>query len=150
MPIMRSYMCAACGHHMDVMLTMDQVDEPPPDCPRCTAATQQDFKPPGIIGHTARSKAEGLKEQILDQDFNVASYSENRGTAPTVRYKDQNAPVKNATWGMAKEALEQAISIGRQTRIRHGSGLDVLQRSLQSGAQTDLIEASKKRAIKVW
>ena len=42
------------------------------------------------------------------------------------------------------------MAIGRETRIKHGNGLDVLQGALKSGAQPDLIEASKRRSMKVW
>jgi hypothetical protein len=46
--------------------------------------------------------------------------------------------------------LEGAIAAGRQMRVKHGSGLDVLQANLKSGAQKDLIEISKQRSVKVW
>ena len=54
------------------------------------------------------------------------------------------------TWGTSPEVLEKGIALGRQTRQRYGSGLDVLQKNLKSGAQVDLIEASKKRSMRVW
>jgi hypothetical protein len=51
---------------------------------------------------------------------------------------------------MAQGALEGAIAAGRQMRLRHGSGLDVLQANLKSGVQKDLIEVSKQRSVKIW
>jgi hypothetical protein len=72
------------------------------------------------------------------------------GEAPKVRYKDQTSTVAPSSWGIAQQALEGAIASGRQNRLRHGSGLDVLQANLKSGAEPDLIEASKRRMIKLW
>jgi hypothetical protein len=47
--------------------------------------------------------------------------------------------------------LQTAIGIGQQNRREFGmDGLDMLKRGIASGAQPDLIEASKRRAIKVW
>jgi hypothetical protein len=45
--------------------------------------------------------------------------------------------------------LEAAVTEGRQTRLKYGSGLDVLQAHLKSGAQPDLIELSKRRSPRV-
>jgi hypothetical protein len=42
------------------------------------------------------------------------------------------------------------MALGRQTRREHGDGLDVLQHSLKTGAQPDLIAISKRRSMKVW
>jgi hypothetical protein len=70
-----------------------------------------------------------------------------------VRYKDQTAGVPVSTWGkdQTNAALEQAIAVGRQSRLRHGSGLDVLQANLASGAEPDLIANSKRnKMIKLW
>jgi hypothetical protein len=49
-------------------------------------------------------------------------------------------------WGIAREVLEAAVAGGRKTRLKYGSGLDVLQDNLKSGAQPDLIELSKRRS----
>ena len=51
-------------------------------------------------------------------------------------------------WGIAAEVLEAAVVAGRQTRLKYGSGLDVLQADLKSGAQPDLIELSKRRSLR--
>jgi hypothetical protein len=56
---------------------------------------------------------------------------------------------KGSLWGIAREALEAAVAGGRQTRLKYGSGLDVLQANLKSGAQPDLIELSKRRSPRV-
>ena len=37
MPIVRTYACPECNHYMRVTLSMEQADDPPPDCPRCNA-----------------------------------------------------------------------------------------------------------------
>lgn len=149
-------MCNECGHYMNVTLTLEQCDAPAPDCPRCNAydfkePMQQDFKPAGIIG-SARSKAEKITEDILDKDFQVGNIQRDahEGAAPKVTYKDQGRPLDRATWGAGRAQLEAAIAAGRQSRIAHGSGLDVLQANLKSGKQPDLIEVSKRRAIRVW
>lgn len=153
MPVVRTYGCADCGHFIEVTLTMEQVDDPPPDCPYCAnRAMQQEFKAPGIVNHSARSRATALAEDIMQKDYGVADFQRARqlGDRPSVRYSDQSNTMQRSTWGQAHAALEQAVAIGRQTRLKHGSGLDVLQSALKTGAQPDLIEASKRRAIRVW
>jgi hypothetical protein len=72
---------------------------------------------------------------------------------PKVRYKDQSATALQSTWGgQIANALETAAAIGKQTRRENGGfdGLDMLKANLKSGAQPDLIEASRKKAIRVW
>ena len=72
------------------------------------------------------------------------------GGKPRVRYKDQTSTQLASTWGSASAMMSTALALGRQTRINHGSGLDVLQHALKTGAQPDLIEASKRRALRVF
>jgi hypothetical protein len=73
------------------------------------------------------------------------------GGTPKVRFKDQPAPTAPGTWGANNAMLETAIAIGRQTRAEiGGSPTDMLQHMLKTGAQKDLIEVSKRRAMKVW
>jgi len=132
---------------MNVTLQMDQADDPPPMCPKCHIGEQmqQDFKAPGIVGDTAYSKAQKVTEDILRNDYHVADINRSPSRAK-VNFQGPNT----STWGVAREALEGAITAGRQNRLRHGSGLDILQQNLKSGAQPDLIEVSKQRAMKVW
>jgi hypothetical protein len=156
---------------MEVTLTMKQVNRKPPNCPVCERRTQQHFKAPAIVGSTA-VRAQDLAYDIAENDYQVADMrasTEAEGKLD-VRYKDvrpaaveQAAAIVRAnnasrhtttaprsTWGTTPEVLEQAVALGRQTRKRYGSGLDVLQRNLADGTQVDLIEASKRRAMKVW
>lgn len=153
MPIRRIYACPECNHRLEVTLRMDQADDPPPLCPRCVAwdgKMQQEFKPPGIIGSN-RYKATKLAEDIAANDYHVADMQgpQRAGDLRKVRYKDQ--PIANtSTWGVAQEALSSAISAGREVRLQHGSGLDVLQANIKSGAEPDLIAISKRRSMKVW
>jgi len=154
MPIVRTYACEACGGFLEVTLSMDQVDAPPPDCPHCAEQTHQEFKPIAIRGTEAghRDRAVKLAQDIAEKDYGVADYkSDGRvGGRGKVRYKDQKKANPHQ-WGVAQEALQTAITLGRQTRLQHGGdGLDILQRALKDGTQPDLIEQSKKRAIKVW
>ena len=151
MPIVRTYACAECNHMMDVVLSADDWDAPPPDCPACEAREmRQEFRPIAI-GGSNRSKAVALAQDIAANDYNVADMKvEGReGGKPTVRYKDQTT-VAPSSWTSPVGVLEQAIAIGRQTRIQHGSGLDVLQHALKTGAQPDLIAESRKRMIKLF
>jgi hypothetical protein len=152
MPIVRTFMCPDCAHQLRVTLTMEQWDEPPPECPRCTTRPMDiDFRPIAIGGST-RARAIKLAEDIAEKDYHVADMNvDNReGGKPKVRYKDQNR-VTPHQWGVAQEALQTAIALGRQTRQQHGGdGLDMLQRALKEGVQPDLIEQSKKRAMKIW
>jgi hypothetical protein len=133
-------------------LTAEQWDAPAPDCPICSEASmQQDFKAPGI-GGSARSKAEKITEDILEKDYHVGDIKrdERREATPAVRYKDQAPPANASHWVGSREALEGAVAAGRQSRLKYGSGLDVLQSNLKSGEQPDLIEISRKRALRVW
>jgi DNA-directed RNA polymerase subunit RPC12/RpoP len=150
MPIQRSYMCRECGHHLSVTLTSEEWDAPAPECPKCANALAQEFKPVAI-GGSARSKAEKITEDILAKDFNVADIQRNTkpGSRPEVRYNSPS-PSTNSTWGIAQDALRSAMAAGRQTRIQHGNGLDVLQQNLKSGAEPDLIELSKRRAMRIY
>ena len=157
MPIVRTYGCGSCGHFMDVTLTMEQVDEGPPLCPRCEAAqTSQIFKPVAIGGSTV-GKAVQLAETVAAEDYGVANmqHDTRQGGTPKVRYKDQGNTMQSAqmsTWGATGGMLEQAAAIGRQTRMESGgfNGVDLLQTMIKDGTQPDLIEVSKRRAMKVW
>lgn len=137
---------------MDVTLTLAQADAEPPDCPLCAVATVQEFKPVAIGGSTA-TRARDMALTIAHEDYGVADITTDhrRDSVPKVRFKDQGTPAQASTWGAAGAMLEHAVAIGRQTRLQNGgSGLDVLQRALATGEQPDLIEASKRRAMKIW
>lgn len=152
MPIVRTYACPACNHFLEVTLQASEWDATPPRCPECTRRSmQQQFKPVAIGGSTA-ARARALAEDIAANDYHVADMQHEhrpQGT-PKVRYKDQTSPAQASTWGVAQTALTQAMAAGRETRLKYGSGLDVLHHTLRTGDQPDLIEASKKRAMKVW
>jgi len=157
-PIARTYQCPECNHRMEVMLAPEQWDAPPPSCEACDAhETNQVFSPPAI-GGSISSRAAAITEQIIANDYGVANFhGEHRmGGTPQVRYKDQSANVLPATWQAAQQTLTQAIEVGRAHRhVRYekgpsGNALDVLKGALASGEQPDLIDASKRRAIKVW
>jgi hypothetical protein len=160
MPIRRTYGCPECNTYITVELSMDQVDDPPPSCPECDRREmQQHFVAPGIVNSSPRSRAERLTEDILANDYHVSDIDldrRGRDRTPKVRYKDQTASVMPSSWGggavgvNAQEALGTALALGRQNRLEFGSGLDVLQANLKSGAQPDLIEVSKRRSPKIW
>ena len=161
MPIVRSYACPECNHMLSVTLSMEEVDAPPPSCPECDRReTQQVFKPFAIGGSTY-SKAAALAEDIAANDYHVGNIWRDRHAeaTPKVRYKDESDTALPGTWGMgkpggmmidAKTSMETAINMGREIRQKFGSGLDILQSNLRSGAQQDLIEVSKKRSPKIW
>jgi hypothetical protein len=153
MPIMRTYMCPECSHRMEVVLSADDWNAEPPSCEACDGDTRQEFKPPAI-GGSVGSRARKLTEDIIANDYGVADVKfDRRGGTPKVRYKDQSSTALQSTWGgQIANAVETAVSIGKQTRRENGGfdGLDMLKANLASGAQPDLIEASKRRAIKVW
>lgn len=148
--ILRTYACDACGHRMTVELRADQWQQEPPECPHCSALTAQEFKPPAI-GGSNRARAVDLALDIAEKDYGVADINvEGRqGGKPKVRFKDDMANPPS-TWGAQSAAMAQAIALGRETRLRYGSGLDALQSALKSGAQPDLIELSKKRSARIW
>jgi putative FmdB family regulatory protein len=157
MPIVRTFGCGACGHFLEVTLTMEQADDQPPECPHCAARPmQQEFKPFAIGGSTV-SKAVKLAETIAHEDYGVADmqHDTRRGGIPKVRYKDQGNTLQQqqlSSWGAPGNVLSEAMTLGRQTRMANGgySGVDTLQAMLKSGEQPDLIEASKKRMMRVY
>jgi putative FmdB family regulatory protein len=153
MPIARSFQCPECFHRIEVMLEAAQWDDPPPSCPECDRREmQQQFKPVAI-GGSNYARANAIAEDILENDYHVGNIQRDRheGMKPKVSYKDQTSTVAPSTWNaIGREALENAVAVGRQTRLNFGSGLDVLQSNLKSGAQPDLIEISKKRSARIW
>ena len=66
-------------------------------------------------------------------------------TTSRVRYNDRNP----SQWTVANEALQEAIVNGRRNRLQYGSGLDVLQTNLKSGAEPDLLKESRKRMFRI-
>lgn len=154
MPITRSYMCDQCAHYMTVVLDADQWDEPAPECPRCAQAQMgQDFRPVAI-GGSVRSKAEKITEDILENDYHVSNIHRDHrdGAIPKAEFKGPQATgaANRAHWSMSREVLETAAAMGRQSRIKHGTGLDILQHNLKTGAEPDLIAISKRRAMKIY
>lgn|SRR5215472_85833 len=159
MPIIRTYGCPECGYLTDVTLDSAAWDEPPPTCPRCDAREmQQEFKPVAL-GGSNRSRAVAIAQEIASQDYGVSDFNAvaREGEVPKVRYKDSSEIPKSQWTGpsatklqLGREALETAIALGRETRLKYGSGLDVLHSALKAGTQPDLIANSKKNAIKVW
>ena len=152
MPIIRTYQCEQCFHRMELTLAADDWNAPPPECPVCAEAQmQQEFKP-FAIGGSNTAKAHAIAEDIVNNDYHVADMQREhrpQGT-PKVRYKDAGSvPAQSANWGATSEALSMAIAAGRETRLQHGSGLDVLQANIKSGVEPDLIELSKRRSIRV-
>ena len=133
---------------MEVTLTMAQVDAEPPECPHCAArAMRQEFRPVALGGSNS-AKAHKLAENIIETDYNVADFKlDGQGGRNQVRYKDKS-PDSASSWGLASEAMQQAVAAGRQNRLKYGNGLDALQSALKSGDQPDLIELSKARMRK--
>lgn len=142
--ILRTYGCEQCNHMMTVELRSDQWDAEPPECPMCAGSTHQEFQPPAI-GGSARARATDLALDIAAKDYGVADIQADGKPEgrPKVRYKDVQAG-GSSSWGMHSEALSQAVTLGRQNRLQHGSGLDVIK------GMPDLIAESKKRSMRVW
>ena len=154
-PIVRTYLCPECNHYIRVTLTMEQAEDPPPSCPACDAREmRQDFKAPAIVNSSPYSRAQTITEDILAKDYHVANIHRDRheGSTPKVSYKDQTEPMRASNWGLniPPGAMSVAVNNGREIRKAYGSGLDMLQGMLKSGAQQDLIEVSKKRSMKIW
>ena len=155
MPIIRTYICPRCNFTLEVTLAGEDWDAPAPVCPQCrrNRGMSQEFKPPAIVTHAgqARDRADKITDDIVSNDFHVADYTRDRheGSTPKHRYKD-HTPAQRAVWGAAQETLQAAVAAGLQSRLRFGSGLDVLQQNLKDGSQPDLIEASKRRSARIW
>ena len=163
MPIVRTYQCEQCFERIEVTLASDQWDCEPPDCLACRAQFQQEFQPPRVNG-SPFARASAIAEGIAERDFGVSNMQRDSrpGSVPKVEYRDdmmgvpkrQGRPIGPqpgaSTWGASQAALDQAAAIGKDTRIRFGSGLDVLQSCLKNGSQPDLIELSKRRSARVW
>lgn len=143
--ILRTYGCGECNHMMTVELRSDQWDQEPPECPMCANSTYQEFKPPGIGGGNV-GRAVEMALDIASKDYGVADIQADgkQGGTPKVRYKDAIAAHDRSSWGMHAEALQSAVSLGRQTRLQHGNGLDIIK------GMPDLIAASKKRSARIW
>ena len=145
MPIRRTYMCGDCANVMEVTLSLAEADAPPPICPVCRGRPpmRQDFKPVAI-GGSNRSKAVKIAENIAEKDYGVADMNieGKEGVRNKVRYKQ--AADNGTSWGASSEALHNAIALGRETRLQHGSGLDIIK------SMPDLIAESKKRSMRVW
>jgi hypothetical protein len=164
MPIVRTYQCEACFNRLEVTLAAEEWNAPPPDCPHCAERTQQEFTPPRINGSPS-ARANAIAESIAERDFGVSDIHRDHraGSTPKVEYRDDMMgvpkrqgrqpgviPATPSHWGASQAAVEQAAAIGRDTRLRFGNGLDVLQSALKSGAQPDLIEQSKRRSARIW
>jgi hypothetical protein len=167
MPIVRTYQCGDCFHRIEVTLSAEQWDDPPPSCPACSMREMnQEFRPVAIRGVQAnhRANAQKLAETIAVEDYGVADMNPNgyQGEASKHRLKDITpATVLQGGWGSVPGATGKTITVdsalmatamaaGKQTRQEGGDGLDILQGALKSGAQPDLIEASKKRMMRVY
>jgi hypothetical protein len=108
---------------------------------------------PVAIGGSNLAKANKLVEDIMEKDYHVANIQRDHRdhSTPKVTLKDARTQPSNAsTWGAAQSALEGAVAAGRQSRLKYGSGLDILHNNLKTGAEPDLIEISKRRAMRVW
>lgn len=152
MPIVRSYMCEDCGHALEVTLRAGEWNAEAPECPACAAGSMgQTFKAPGIIG-SARSRAVAVAERIAAEDYGVANMhvEGKEGVRNKVTYKDQPQQDRSSFISPNREMLETVAAIGRETRIKYGNGLDVLQENLKSGAQPDLIKLSKQRSMRIY
>ena len=140
MPIVRTFACPECNHWMEVTLATEQWEDPEPDCPICAARTQQEFKPFGITGSVS-ARAHEIAESIVTTDYHAADFQREfrQDGIPKVRYNDETPGTTTSSWTQeqANAAIAEAISIGRGTRIKHGSGLDVLQANLASGCSRD-------------
>ena len=149
--IIRSYMCEYCAYQVTVELRSDQWDAEPPACPKCAEAPLvQEFHPPAI-GGSLIGRATELAHTIAAEDYGVADLQSPSRSGRAVRYKDQGADaIPASSWAAAGGQLQQAMALGRETRIKYGNGLDVLQGALKSGAQRDLIADSKRRSIRTW
>ena len=147
MPIRRTYACENCGHFLELEISSSQIEMEAPECPACNKArTVQEFRGPAIVG-SARSRAVKIAERIAEEDYGVANMhvEGHEGVRNKVTYKDQPTKITGAGWTGNREAIEAAASIGRQTRMEHGSGLDILQKALKTGDQPDLIKNSVRR-----
>lgn len=162
MPIVRTYQCELCFNRLELTLTAEQWDAPAPECPFCNGmGMNQEFTPPRVNGSPS-ARANAIAEKIAAEDYGVGNmWRDSRGGTPKVEYKDDMmgvpqrggrtwAGATRSTWGASAASLDQAIASGRAIRQQFGNGLDVLQSALKSGAQPDLIAASKRRSMRVY
>lgn len=153
MPIVRTYGCDRCGHFTEVTLTFAQADDPPPDCPHCAVATVQEFKPLAIVG-SIKARAADLAQTIAHEDYHATDIEVDyrQESVPKVRFKDQTSSAPPSVWTGGNAMLAQALAFGRQARMQSGgeSPIESLKRSIANGSQPDLIEVSKRRAMRIW
>lgn len=145
MPIVRTYVCPDCNHMLEVTLSLDEWDTPPPACPACAVRTQQEFTPVAIVG-SHRARAVKLAETIAAEDYGVANMQvgNREGDRNKVRYKDQWGNLAAGGWVNPQGMLESAVAAGRQVRQQHGSSLDIIKQ------MPDLIANSKKMSGRIW
>lgn len=150
-------------YQYEATLTPDQWDQPPPECPQCQAHLMgQVFTPPHINGSNY-AKASAMAEKIAAEDYGVSNITRDHRmeSTPKVAYRDDmmGQPIgkgrdwvsdTQSTWGTSSAAFQQAAANGRRMRRQFGDGLDVLKSTLASGAQPDLLAASKRRAMRVY
>jgi putative FmdB family regulatory protein len=139
MPI-RTYGCPDCGNVMDVVLTVAEWETPPPDCPVCTAQTEQHFKP-FAVGGSVQGRAAAIAQDIAEKDFGLTNFELGRHGEPAApRY---GAPaVPKAPPGVDPQAVLKGM-IGSTGRAqidpsRSGAGFSPL-RALQDGIKGGLI-----------
>ena len=104
------------------------------------------------IGGSASGRAHAIAEDIAGKDYHVADMQrEHRAEGtPKVRYKDADIGPNSSSWGIAQQSLQQAIALGRETRLKYGSGLDVLQSNIRKGVEPDLIALSKRKSARIY
>ena len=152
MPIVRTYACPECNYYLRVTLTAEQVDKPPPECPRCAAwdldsPMAQDFQPTAIRGVAGqnRYRANTIAQEVARDDYGVADLiSRGEGESAKVRYRDTVPADQRSSWSGNREVLEMAAAAGKGTRQKYGSGLYVIK------TMPDLIEISKRRSARIW
>jgi len=150
-PIVRTLGCNDCARTWDVTLTAEQVDDPLPACPFCNNATFQEFKPVAIRGKESKleSSEAVVENEMKERGITDITFRTKENLPPKVRYKTDKA---QSNWMQPTgDMVAQAAQLGRADRQKFGAdGLEILQNNLRSGKQVDLVEASKRRADRVW
>lgn len=141
MPI-RTYGCPDCGGVLEVVLTMAEWEAPPPDCPNCAAATEQQFKP-FAVGGSAQVRAAKIAQEIAEKDLGLTNFELGRHGAPAAPGYGHQAPKPPP--GIDSQAVLKSMLGSGQAQIdpsrggRGFSALRQLQDGIRDGTVPDLV-----------
>lgn len=131
--IVRTYRCARCKRRLRVELRAEQWADPPPACPWCATAVEQEFVPFGVLGTAtqARNIAEASaivastipKIEVTAADVQKITVAAARMREDITEHRIEAPAPRPAPSNMSPAVKGQILSsmaFGRQYRAEHG------------------------------